>query len=45
LTAVDLLVFFLSILLNIKKKFVIFNEVKIVVKKALNKIIKKMITV
>jgi len=36
---------FLSILLDIRKKFAIFNKVKAVAKKALNKIIKKMITV
>jgi len=45
LTAVDLLVFFLSILLNIKKKFAIFNEVKAVAKKAFNKVMKRMLTV
>jgi len=31
----------LNILLNIKKKFTIFNEVKAVAKKAFNKVIKK----
>ncbi len=35
----------LNILLNIKKKFTIFNEVRVVAKKVLNKIIRKMITV
>jgi len=45
LTAVNLLVFFLSILLNIKKKFAIFNEVRIIAKKAFNKAIRNMITV
>ncbi len=35
----------LSILLNIRKKFTIFNEVRVVAKKALNKIIRRMITV
>jgi len=35
----------LSILLDIRKKFAIFNEVKVVAKKALNKAVKRMITV
>ncbi len=35
----------LSILLNIRKKFTIFNEVRAVTKKVLNKVMRKMITV
>ncbi len=35
----------LSILLDIRKKFTIFNKVKAVAKKALNKIMRRMITV
>jgi len=35
----------LSILLDIRKKFAIFNEVKVVAKKALNKVTRRMITV
>ncbi len=35
----------LSILLNVRKRFAIFNEVRIVAKKVLNKTIRKMITV
>jgi len=37
--------FLLSILLNVKKKFTIFNEMKVVAKKTLNKAAKKIITV
>jgi len=36
---------FLSILLDVRKKFTIFNKVKAVAKKALNKAVRKMITV
>jgi len=32
-------------LLNIRKKFAIFNEVRVIAKKALNKAARKMITV
>ncbi len=35
----------LSILLNVRKKFIIFNKVRVVAKKALNKVMRKMITV
>ena len=35
----------LSVLLNVRKKFAIFYEVKVVVKKALNEAIKRMITI
>jgi len=36
---------FLSILLDVRKKFTIFNEVRVVAKKALNKAIKRIITI
>jgi len=35
----------LSILLNVRKEFAIFNEVKAVAKKAFNKVMRRMITV
>ena len=35
----------LNILLDVRKKFTIFNEVRVIAKKALNKAIRKMITV
>jgi len=35
----------LSILLDIRKKFAIFNEVRVIAKKELNKAVRKMITV
>jgi len=35
----------LSILLDIRKKFAIFNEVRVIAKKVLDKVMRKMITV
>jgi len=35
----------LSILLNIKKKFTIFNEVKVIAKKAFNEVTKRIIII